>query len=192
MDLTEKPRIATTGVVTQATTGISPESSSTNGFDPSRSPSPSLSASIDNDELLRMYRLMLLIRRFEETCGQHYSLGNIRGFLHLYIGQEATGIGSISALEPRDYVVTHYRDHGHALARGLDTNRIMAEMFGKKTGLSKGKGGSMHIFDAAKHFMGGPRDIELGICLAAANHLLHGEQPLRHGIGGGTRTLARR
>ena len=167
MDLTEKPRIATTGVVTQATTGISPESSSTNGFDHSRSPSPSLSASIDNDELLRMYRLMLLIRRFEETCGQHYSLGNIRGFLHLYIGQEATGIGSISALEPRDYVVTHYRDHGHALARGLDTNRIMAEMFGKKTGLSKGKGGSMHIFDAAKHFMGGHAIVGAQLPMAA-------------------------
>ena len=106
MDPTEKPRIVTTGVVRQATTGISPESSSLNGFDPSRSPAPSLSTSIDKDELLRMYRLMLLIRRFEETCGQHYSLGNIRGFLHLYIGQEATGIGAITPLEARDYIVT--------------------------------------------------------------------------------------
>ena len=167
MDPTEKPRIATTGVVTPATPGISPEQKSTNGFDPTRSSSPSLSASIDKDELVRMYRLMLLIRRFEETCGQHYSLGNVRGFLHLYIGQEATGIGAITPLEARDYIVTHYRDHGHALARGLDTNRIMAEMFGKKTGLSKGKGGSMHIFDAAKHFMGGHAIVGAQLPLAA-------------------------
>ena len=176
MHPTEKPRIATTGVVTPATPGISPEQKNTNGFDPTRSSSPSLSASIDKDELVRMYRLMLLIRRFEETCGQHYSLGNVRGFLHLYIGQEATGIGAITPLEARDYIVTHYRDHGHALARGLDTNRIMAEMFGKKTGLSKGKGGSMHIFDAAKHFMGGHAIVGAQLPLAA------GIAPLRSSI----------
>ncbi len=114
-----------------------------------------------------MHRKMLLIRRFEEACGQYYTRGYIRGFLHLYIGQEATGVGAITALRPDDYIVSHYRDHGHALARGLDTNRTMAEMFGKRTGLSKGKGGSMHIFDAAKRFMGGHAIVGAQLPLAA-------------------------
>lgn len=118
-------------------------------------------------DLLELYRKMLLIRRFEEACGQQYSLGRIRGFLHLYIGQEATGVGAMAALDPGDYVVTHYRDHGHALARGLDANRMMAEMFGKRTGLSKGKGGSMHIFDAGKRFMGGHAIVGAQLPLAA-------------------------
>ena len=165
MEQAEKPRVSTTGIVRPAFTGSTSESPSTNGYDVKRT--ATLSDDLDNAELLRMYRLMLQIRRFEETCGQHYSLGNVRGFLHLYIGQEATGIGAISALEPRDYIVTHYRDHGHAIARGLDTNRIMAEMFGKRTGLSKGKGGSMHIFDAAKHFMGGHAIVGAQLPLAA-------------------------
>jgi pyruvate dehydrogenase E1 component alpha subunit len=106
-------------------------------------------------QLLEMYRQMFLIRQFELACGENYAKGHVRGFLHLYIGQEATGVGAISALNGDDYIVTHYRDHGHALARGLDTNRAMAELFGRKTGLSKGKGGSMHLFDASKKFMGG-------------------------------------
>lgn len=118
-------------------------------------------------DLIDLYRRMLLIRRFEEACGQQYSLGRIRGFLHLYIGQEATGVGAMAALDPGDYVVTHYRDHGHALARGLDANRMMAEMFGKRTGLSKGKGGSMHIFDAGKRFMGGHAIVGAQLPLAA-------------------------
>ncbi len=165
MEPSAKPQVAARGIVRTATADGSQELSSTNGFDPSKS--PTLAPHLDRDELLRMYRLMLLIRRFEETCGQHYSLGNIRGFLHLYIGQEATGIGAITPLEDRDYIVTHYRDHGQALARGLDTNRIMAEMFGKRTGLSKGKGGSMHIFDAAKRFMGGHAIVGAQLPLAA-------------------------
>ena len=119
------------------------------------------------DDLVELFRKMLLIRRFEEACGQQYSLGRIRGFLHLYIGQEATGVGAMSSLAAGDYVVTHYRDHGHALARGLDTNRMMAEMFGKRTGLSKGKGGSMHIFDAGKRFMGGHAIVGAQLPLAA-------------------------
>ena len=102
-----------------------------------------------------MFRQMYLIRQFEIACGENYAKGHIRGFLHLYIGQEATGVGALAELGEQDYVVTHYRDHGHALARGLDVNRSMAELFGRKTGLSKGKGGSMHLFDAAKGFMGG-------------------------------------
>ena len=112
-------------------------------------------SSLEKTEMLGLYRQMFLIRQFELACAENYTKGNIRGFLHLYIGQEATAVGSISCLNNQDYIVTHYRDHGHALARGLDINRSMAELFGKKTGLSKGKGGSMHLFDSARKFMGG-------------------------------------
>jgi pyruvate dehydrogenase E1 component alpha subunit len=111
--------------------------------------------SYSKEQLLEMFRQMYLIRQFESACGENYSKGHIRGFLHLYIGQEATGVGALAELSEQDYVATHYRDHGHALARGLDVNRSMAELFGRKTGLSKGKGGSMHLFDASKRFMGG-------------------------------------
>jgi len=98
---------------------------------------------------------MMLIRRFEEKCGELYTKGKIRGFLHLYTGQEACAVGAIAALEDRDKIVTHYRDHGHALARGLDPNRVMAELFGKATGVSGGRGGSMHLYDVTKGFLGG-------------------------------------
>ena len=162
MDLSEKNRITTAHSV--AGRQVSDFQGSNNGY-PSRS--QVISSHIDDDELLRMYRLMLLIRRFEETCGQHYSLGHVRGFLHLYIGQEATGVGAITALQAHDYIITHYRDHGQAIARGLDTNRMMAEMFGRRTGLSKGKGGSMHIFDFAKGFMGGHAIVGAQLPLAA-------------------------
>ena len=128
---------------------------------------PSLNGMYSDAELLELYRQTYLIRRFEEACAEHYTTGNIRGFLHLYIGQEAVAVGAISALLPGDYIVTHYRDHGHALARGLDTNRIMAELFGRKTGLSKGKGGSMHLFDAARRFMGGHAIVGAQLPLAA-------------------------
>lgn len=110
---------------------------------------------ISKTELVSFYRQMLLIRRFEERCAEMYMLGKIRGFLHLYIGEEAIAVGCMSVLRPEDYVVTHYRDHGHALARGMDPKAAMAELFGKATGCSKGKGGSMHLFDAARNFMGG-------------------------------------
>ena len=98
---------------------------------------------------------MLLIRRFEEKCGELYTKGKIRGFLHLYTGQEACAVGAIATLEDRDKIVTHYRDHGHALARGLDQNRVMAELYGKATGVSGGRGGSMHLYDVTKGFLGG-------------------------------------
>lgn len=98
---------------------------------------------------------MMLIRRFEEKCGEYYTKGKIRGFLHLYTGQEACAVGALAALEERDKIVTHYRDHGHALARGLDPNRVMAELFGKATGVSGGRGGSMHLYDVSKGFLGG-------------------------------------
>ena len=110
---------------------------------------------------------MFLIREFELACGENYGKGFIRGFLHLYIGQEATGVGAISALGDNDYIVSAYRDHGHALARGVDVNRAMAELFGRATGLSKGKGGSMHLFDAAKGFMGGHAIVGAQLPLAA-------------------------
>ncbi len=98
---------------------------------------------------------MLLIRRFEEKAAEMYALGKIGGFLHLYIGQEAVAVGAISALRPDDYVIGTYREHGHAIAKGSDPNRVMAELFGKATGVSKGKGGSMHLFDKSCHFLGG-------------------------------------
>jgi len=116
---------------------------------------------------LDLYRQMFLIRQFELACGENYSKGLIRGFLHLYIGQEATGVGAISTLREDDYVVSHYRDHGHALARGVDVNRSMAELFGRATGTSKGKGGSMHLFDVAKRFMGGHAIVAGQLPLAA-------------------------
>ena len=107
------------------------------------------------EELLELLRQMMLIRRFEEKAAEMYARGRIAGFLHLYIGQEAVGAGAMAAVGSEDYVVTHYRDHGQALARGLDPSAIMAELFGRTTGVSKGRGGSMHLFDVSKHFMGG-------------------------------------
>lgn len=99
---------------------------------------------------------MLLIRRFEEKSAQMYGLQKIGGFCHLYIGQEAVAVGSIATLDLRkDYVLTAYRDHGHALACGMDPNAVMAELYGKATGCSRGKGGSMHLFDVNRHFLGG-------------------------------------
>ena len=125
------------------------------------------------EQLKEFLRQMLLIRVFEERAGEQYTLGKIRGFLHLYIGEEAIAVGAIAALQPQDYIVTHYRDHGHALARGMDPKAIMAELFGKVTGCSKGKGGSMHLFDASRNFMGGyaivggQLPIATGLALAA-------------------------
>ena len=102
-----------------------------------------------------LLRQMLLIRRFEEKAAEMYMRGKIGGFLHLYIGEEAVAVGSISTLKPQDYIVSHYREHGHALARGIEPRRVMAELFGRSTGTSKGKGGSMHLFDAERGFLGG-------------------------------------
>ena len=105
---------------------------------------------------LELMKKMLLIRHFEEKAGQMYGLRKIGGFCHLYNGQEAVAVGSTAALDlTKDYVLTAYRDHAHALACGMDPNAVMAELFGKRTGSSKGKGGSMHLFDAEKHMLGG-------------------------------------
>ena len=114
-----------------------------------------LATNLERPQVAELYEQMLLIRRFEERSGALYLEGKIRGFLHLYIGQEAIAVGAISALREDDYIVTHYRDHGHALARGLDPKAVMAELMGKATGCSGGKGGSMHLFDVSKGFMGG-------------------------------------
>jgi pyruvate dehydrogenase E1 component alpha subunit len=107
------------------------------------------------DEHKKWLRQMLLIRRFEEKAGEAYSLGKIGGFCHLYIGQEAVAVGSIGALREDDYIICAYREHGHALARGMTARSVMAELYGKATGCSKGKGGSMHLFDASLGFLGG-------------------------------------
>src|SRR5512145_1938743 len=107
------------------------------------------------EELTDLYRQMVLIRRFEEKCQEMYTRAKIGGFLHLYVGEEAIGVGSISILQPQDHIFTHYRDHGHAIARGLDTKALMAELFGKATGVCQGLGGSMHFADVRKNFWGG-------------------------------------
>ncbi|MBV9522964.1 MAG: pyruvate dehydrogenase (acetyl-transferring) E1 component subunit alpha, partial [Alphaproteobacteria bacterium] len=106
-------------------------------------------------ELLKYYRDMLLIRRFEEKAGQMYGMGLIGGFCHLYIGQEAVVVGVMAAASQGDSIVTSYRDHGHMLACGMDPKGVMAELTGRRTGYSKGKGGSMHMFSREKRFFGG-------------------------------------
>lgn len=114
-----------------------------------------LRAELGDERLLELYEKMVLIRRFEEQAGRAYQMGKIKGFCHLYIGQEAVATGAMAAIDERDYVVAAYREHGQALARGLETNAVMAELFGKAAGVSAGKGGSMHLFDVDKHFYGG-------------------------------------
>jgi pyruvate dehydrogenase E1 component alpha subunit len=127
----------------------------------------------DRDEELEAYRLMLLIRRFEERAGQLYGMGFIGGFCHLYIGQEAVVVGIQMALKEGDQVITSYRDHGHMLACGMDPKGVMAELTGRRGGYSKGKGGSMHMFSREKQFFGGHgivgAQVPLGAGLAFAN-----------------------
>ncbi len=122
--------------------------------------------SFDPAHQLHLLREMLRIRRFEERCVELYSATKIRGFLHLYIGEEASAVGIMQALEPDDAVVATYREHGHALARGISARALMAEMFGKVEGVSRGRGGSMHIFDAATNFYGGNAIVGGGLPLA--------------------------
>jgi pyruvate dehydrogenase E1 component alpha subunit len=127
-------------------------------------------------EKIGLFRQMLLIRRFEEKAKQAFTQAKIKGFCHLYNGQEAVAVGTISVLNEDDAVITAYRDHGHALVRGTDPNACMAELFGKITGCSRGKGGSMHFFDAKRHFYGGHGivggQIPLGTGLAFAQKYL--------------------
>ena len=122
------------------------------------------------EEHKKFLRQMLLIRRFEEKAGEAYSLGKIGGFCHLYIGQEATGTGAIASLRDDDYIITTYRDHGQALARGMSPRTIMAELFGRSDGCARGKGGSMHLFDSSLNFLGG-------------HGIVGGHVPLGAGVG---------
>jgi len=137
---------------------------------PSQSPS---AIEEDRATLLKIFHHMLLIRRFEEKCAESYSLGKIGGFCHLYIGQEAVGVGAISALRDDDYVITSYREHGQAIAKGISPEAVMAELYGKAGGCSQGKGGSMHLFDKNVNFLGGHGivggQIPLGTGLAFAS-----------------------
>lgn len=137
------------------------------------------SSSDTNARRLAWLRQMILIRRFEERAAEAYTRRKIAGFLHLYIGQESTAVGAIGALEPQDFVISHYREHGHALARGMDPNAIMAELYGRATGCSGGRGGSMHLFDREKRFMGGYAivggQMPLAVGLALASR--HRKQP---------------
>jgi len=130
-------------------------------------------ADFDRDEELKAYREMLLIRRFEEKAGQLYGMGFIGGFCHLYIGQEAVVVGMQMAQKDGDQVITAYRDHGHMLACGMEARGVMAELTGRSSGYSHGKGGSMHMFSKEKHFYGGHgivgAQVSLGTGLAFAN-----------------------
>src|SRR5437879_5303445 len=134
--------------------------------DTARSPKDTTQAELH----LKMLRQMLLIRRFEEKAAEAYALGKIGGFCHLYIGQEAVGVGALTALREDDYVICSYREHGQALIKGISPNAVMAELFGKATGCSKGKGGSMHLFDVNRRFMGG-------------HGIVGGHVPLAAGLG---------
>ncbi|MEM6828964.1 MAG: pyruvate dehydrogenase (acetyl-transferring) E1 component subunit alpha [Bacteroidota bacterium] len=127
-------------------------------------------ASFPKEQYMEWYSSMLLMRRFEEKAGQLYGQQKIKGFCHLYIGQEACAAGAVSALEKEDKFITAYRDHGHPIALGTNPDRVMAELFGKATGVSKGKGGSMHMFDKEVNFLGG-------------HGIVGGQIPLGAGIG---------
>lgn len=133
-------------------------------------PGESAAGATDASTRLALLRSMLLQRRFEERCAEAYALGRIGGFCHLYIGQEACGTGVISMLRPDDYVITTYRDHGQALARGISSRAVMAELFGRSDGCARGKGGSMHLFDRNTNFLGG-------------HGIVGGHVPLATGVG---------
>jgi pyruvate dehydrogenase E1 component subunit alpha len=121
---------------------------------------------VDREHGLELLRQMLLVRRFEEKCVELYSATKIRGFMHLYIGEEAVAVGAMQALEPEDAIVATYREHGHALVRGVSPGAIMAEMYGKVEGCARGRGGSMHLFDPATRFFGGNAIVGGGLPLA--------------------------
>ena len=121
---------------------------------------------LQETQLLELYRRMVLIRQFEEKTAEMYARGKITGFCHLYAGEEAVAVGAIYALYDKDYVLSTYREHGHCLAKGADPKLVMAELFGKVTGISKGRGGSMHLFDPDLRFMGGYAIVGGGLPIA--------------------------
>jgi pyruvate dehydrogenase E1 component alpha subunit len=124
-------------------------------------------AGLGREQLLALHYQMSLIRQFEEKAAEAYTLGKIGGFLHLYIGQEANGVGAISALRPTDYVISSYREHGHAIAKGIEPKAVMAELYGKVTGTSRGKGGSMHMYSAEHRLLGGQAIVGAQLVIAA-------------------------
>src|SRR5512147_1308408 len=121
---------------------------------------------LDREHALQLLREMLRIRRLEEKCAELYQATKIRGFMHLYIGEEAVAVGAMQALQPGDGVVATYREHGHAIARGVPPGAVMAEMFAKVEGCSRGRGGSMHLFDTSRRFYGGNAIVGGGLPLA--------------------------
>src|SRR5579862_1476239 len=123
------------------------------------------------EELLGLHRVMLLNRRFEEKVGEMYTKSKVGGFLHLNIGEEATFVGAIKALQAGDYLYSTYREHGHAISHGVEPKRVMAELFGRVDGTSRGRGGSMHLFDPDKRFMGGYAIVAGSIALAVGTAL---------------------
>lgn len=139
-----------------------------NGAQPARE--AAINAQLTPEQRVELYRTMVRIRRFEERSLRAYQAKKIGGFLHLYIGQEAVAVGCCSLMGPNDHVITAYRDHGHAIAVGMDTKPLMAELYGKVTGCSKGKGGSMHYFDPSRNFWGG-------------HGIVGGQIPLGTGLG---------
>lgn len=143
--------------------------------DPPAGPVP-----LDRPLAIGLLHDMLRIRRMEEKCAELYGEGKIRGFLHLYIGEEAVAAAALRALRPEDQVLATYREHGHALLRGVPMNAIMAEMFGKREGCSRGRGGSMHLFDAATHFYGGNAIVAGALPLAAGLALAAKQRGQRH------------
>jgi pyruvate dehydrogenase E1 component subunit alpha len=133
-------------------------------------------AGVDPTLGLELFRQMLRVRRFEERCAELYSATKIRGFLHLYIGEEAVAVGALPHLRPEDALFATYREHAHALVRGVPMRNVMAEMFGKVEGCSRGRGGSMHLFDAARRLFGGNAIVAAGlpqaVGMALADHML--------------------
>ena len=130
---------------------------------------------LTREHMLTLLKQMIRVRHFEDKCAELYTQEKIRGFLHLYDGEEAVAVGVIPVLEERDHIVATYREHGHALARGVPMNKVMAEMYGKQEGCSRGRGGSMHLFDAAHNFHGGNAivggGLPLAVGLALAEHM---------------------
>src|SRR5919108_246353 len=124
-------------------------------------------ARLTRTQLLQMHYIMALLRRFEEKSAEEYTRGKIGGFMHLYIGQEAVGVGCIAALRPDDTILSSYREHGHALAKGMEPGAVMAELFGKSTGCSKGKGGSMHMWSNELGILGGNAIVAAQLPIAA-------------------------
>jgi pyruvate dehydrogenase E1 component alpha subunit len=140
-------------------------------------PQPADEAPLDAAHGVHLLREMLRIRRFEEECAKQYAASKIRGFLHLYVGEEAVAVGAMQAMRPEDWIVGTYREHGQALARGVSMNAVMAEMYGKVEGCSRGRGGSMHLFDASTRFCGGNAivggAIPIAVGLALADQMQH-------------------